>query len=170
MITKRIVLALAALLMTVVTPAARAAPAAGTTITEQCSPNGTCGNFWGGGYALSTYQGAAGNNAIAIQSIPPLGWFQLIDKVHGGCVGDNGGGQGASRAGGGNTCNSTVTGGGGGWGTRFERITDALCPSGYFKYWNGHWQGYFGLPAGNGHPVYLNTTGTCIKQVAAVIG
>lgn len=157
-------LALAAGLILPAAPAARAAPAATVTIYEQCDTYGWCPNFWGGGLALSAYHGTTRNNAIRIQSIPGTGNFQLLDQVHGGCVGDSLGSQNTHRAAGGNTCNSTATGTGGDWGTRFQRISDAICPAGYYKYWNYHWLAYLGYVDGSGNAVYLDTRGNCLEQ------
>ena len=133
---------------------------------RQCDPAGYCLNFWNGGEAISAYHGVTANDAIAIQSIPGSGNFQLRDNTHLGssCVGDYNDSSSNPRAGGGLDCNSTTSGGGGGWGTRFQRVPDSLCPAGYYKYWSYHWLGYVGFSNVNGSPVYLNTTGTCLKQ------
>ena len=135
---------------------------------RQCDPAGVCLNFWAGGEALSAYHGAAVNDAISIQSIPGTGNFQLRDNTHLGtsCVGDNGNSSSAARAGGGLDCNSTQTGGGGGWGTRFQRVPSALCPAGFYVYWSYHWQAYLGFGNSNGSPVFLNTSGTCLRQLS----
>jgi hypothetical protein len=166
MIIWRFILVLAAVLalgtLADGTPAFAAAPP-----YEQIDPAAYAPNFWGGGLALSSYSAHVSNNAIRIQSLPGTGNFQLLDLLHGGCVGDSLGSPGTHRAAGGADCNSTTTGGGGDWGTRFQRVPDAICPYGYFKYWNYHWQGYLGFTDGNGHPVYLDTTGTCLKQITS---
>ena len=153
-------------------PAILAAPAvitaapAQATVTGQCDTTHTCLNFWGGGFAVASYQGYTGNNAVSVQWLPG-GSFQLRDNLHGGCIGDYLGSPTNPRAGGGNACNSTSTGLGGAPGTRFQVENDGECPRGYTFYWNPHNLGYIGFADGNGHPVYLNTGGNCMHQTAA---
>lgn len=136
------------------------------TVTGQCDTTHTCVNFWNGGFAVSSYQGYSGNNAISVQWLPG-GSFQLRDNLHGGCIGDYLGSPSSPRAGGGNTCNSTSTGLGGAPGTRFQVVNDGECPAGYTSYWNPHNLGYVTFADGNGHPVYLNRGGNCLHTTAA---
>lgn len=165
--TRKRAAVLAAALVLVLSPAAAVtvtAPPAAASVTGQCTGNHTCMNFWNGGIGVSTFQGYAANNAISIQWLGN-GVFELHDNVNGGCVGDNGGLVGAHRAGGGNSCPSWGTAD---WGTRFQIVYETgICGSVYVKYWNMHWQGYVGVPTGNGHPVYLDTSGSCLLQQAA---
>lgn len=159
------VILLTAVLTTAAVLAAVPAARATVSVTEQIDQAGYSPNFWNGGLALSAYHGTTANNAIQIQSIPPRGYFQLLDRVHGDCVGDNLGLYNATRAGGGNTCNSTVTGTGGDPGTVFQIVDDAVCSAGFHKYWNRHALGYLGFADSNGSGVYLNTRGNCLVQV-----
>ena len=117
-------------------------------------------NFWNGGYAVRTYQGYAANNAIAIHWLGN-GTFELRDGIHGGCVGDYGGGKNNPQMGGGNLCPST-SGTSAGWGTTFQLVSSSFCSSGSVLFWAKHWLAYIGFSPGNNHPVSENTTGTCM--------
>jgi hypothetical protein len=154
-------LAVAALLGSVI-----AAVPASASVTGQCDFSHTCLNFWGGGIDIKTYEGYASNNAVTIQWLGRgNGTFQLRDNVHGGCVGDLNGAQGDARAGGGNSCplSGTVD-----WGTVFQALSDpTICGGAYLDYWSPHWEAYVGFSDGNGHQVFLDTTGTCLLQQSA---
>jgi hypothetical protein len=132
-----------------------APPARAATFTEQCDISGYCPNFYGGGFTLRTYTSGVANNNIQIQSIPPLGYFQLLDKVHGGCIGDVGNNPNDGYAQGGLTCNSTSTGSGGDYGTR-DKIVHCTGDFGGSLYANAHWGGYIGFNNGDNNAVVLN--------------
>jgi len=138
---------------------------ASASVTGQCDFSHTCMNLWGGGFDVKTWQGYAANNAITIRWLGQgNGTFELAD-AGGGCVGDLNGAQGDARAGGGNNCPLQ---GAAGWGTVFQAVTEtSICGGYYVKYWSPHWEAYVGFSDGNGHQVWLDTTGTCLAQQAA---
>ena len=154
----RIVLASAALTAGLAGTVVAAQPAAAVA-SQQCKPSHTCMNFWGGGFAVRSYQGSAENNHMWIHWLGN-GTFELRDAIHPGtCVGDYNGARGTAAMGGGNVCPSSGTGD---WGTVFSLVADNICPLGYVKIWSGHWLAYVGFADGNNHPVSENTSGSCI--------
>jgi hypothetical protein len=152
------VLAATALALGVAAAVAPAAPA-GVAFTQQCDTANVCGNFWGGGFAVAAYHGTTYNNWITIKSIGG-GDFELLDMLHGGCIGDLGGSQYSARAGGGQDCPSS---GHAAWGSVFRPAYN-ICGSGYAAYYNPHNRGYLGWNEANGSPAYLNTAGKCLQQ------
>jgi hypothetical protein len=139
-----------------------ASPASAVAFTQQCDLANGCANFWGGGYAVSVDYGAtASNNNITVQWIyGNHTQFELLDNVHGGCVGNYQGNQFSARAGGGQSCPSS---GVAGWGTVFTTHPGCIF-AGYTEYYNQRWRAFLGWGTANGDGAYLNTGGHCIQQ------
>jgi hypothetical protein len=136
-------------------------------IQEWCDNSGgtACLNAWSGGPWVDDYTGGPETRdtnqdfVVVGENSSDTGYSEIAfigsSSWSGGCIGDaynNSGDADVSLDG----CGS-ASGSGAGWGTQFEWGTSG-CPSGEAWFYDAHWNGYLGPPAGavNGSHFYLN--------------